>query len=140
LRVLVDSSAWADFLNGYPSLESAEVAALIRSDHELCTCGVIVAEVFQGLRREKGRAELAQLFGDLVLLEPVGLASYFRAADLYRALRQRGKTIRSTIDCLIAVLAAEHSCYLLARDRDLETIVESRLLTTALWPPAAAGV
>jgi hypothetical protein len=66
LKVLVDSSAWADFLNGYPSLEGAEVAALVRGDHEICTCGVIVAEVFQGLHREKGRAELAQLFQDLV--------------------------------------------------------------------------
>lgn len=53
----------------------------------------------------------------------LGISPYFRAAGLYRALRLRGKTIRSTIDCLIAVLAEENDCALLARDRDLELIL-----------------
>jgi predicted nucleic acid-binding protein len=139
LRVLVDTSVWVDFLIGYPSAERQALATLISSDHEICTCGVVVAEVFQGLRREEGRPRLTSLFRDLTYLEPAGIDLYLRAADIYRALRHRGKTIRSTIDCLIAVLAAEHGCSLLARDRDMSMILTSGLLAVGRWPVAGAA-
>jgi len=134
LRVLVDTSAWADFFNGFPSLEQQVLANLFRSEHEICTCGIVVTEVFQGLHRDERRGRLSDLFRDLAFLEPAEIGLYFRAADLYRALRKRGKTIRSTIDCIIAVLAEEHECAVLARDRDMEIILESGLLTVSRWP------
>lgn len=134
MRVLIDTSAWIDFLNGVSSPERRAVADLLSASHDLCTCGVVVAEVFQGLRKDKGRTQLAELFRDLTFLEPEGIDFYFRAADLYRDLRRRGKTIRSTIDCLIMVLAEEHDCSVLARDRDMETILSSGLLSVARWP------
>lgn len=134
MRILVDTSVWADFFNNHPSPEQRTLAGLFTDDHEICTCGVVVAEVFQGLRKDEGRAKLSDLFRDLTYLEPAGIDLYFRAADLYRALRRRGKTIRSTIDCLIAVLAEEHGCSILARDRDMRTILQSGLLTVSGWP------
>ncbi len=134
MRILVDSSAWIDFFNGFASPERQSLADLFRSDHQICTCGVVVAEVFQGLRRDKGRARLTELFRDLAYLEAAGIDSYFRAADLYRALRQQGKTIRSTIDCTIAVLAEEHGCSVLARDRDMRIILDSGLIKAGRWP------
>jgi predicted nucleic acid-binding protein len=132
--VLVDTSVWVDFLNGFPSAEGRELAVLFASDHEICTCGVVVAEVFQGLHRDEGLARLTNLFRELTYLEPSGFDSYLRAADLYRALRQRGKTIRSMIDCLIAILANDNDCYLLARDRDMEFLLTSGLLKAERWP------
>jgi len=134
LRVLVDTSVWADFFNDHPSPAQQALSNLVMSDDEICTCGVVVAEVFQGLRRDKGREQLADLFRDLLFLEPPDIGLYFRAAELYRALRKRGKTIRSTIDCLIAVLAEENRCAVLARDRDMETILQSGLLAVRRWP------
>jgi predicted nucleic acid-binding protein len=134
LKVLVDTSVWVDFLNGFPSAERKALADLIVSDHEICTCGVVIAEVFQGLRREKGRARLGELFKKLTFLEPSGIDLYFRAAEIYRLLRERGQTVRSTIDCLIAVLAEATGSSVLARDRDLSTILESGLVAARLWP------
>lgn len=134
MRILVDTSAWVDFLNGYSSAERQAVADLIASDHEICTCGVVVAEVFQGLRKSRERPRFSDLFRDLTFLEPVGIDDYFRAADLYRALRERGITIRSTIDCLIAIIAAEHRCSILARDQDMDMILDSNLLEASRWP------
>ena len=107
---------------------------LIAGDDELCTCGVVVAEVFQGLRRDKGRKELQGLFRKLVFLEPTGVDDYFQAADLYRSLRRRGITVRSTIDCLIATLADTHGCAVLSTDRDLEAILQSGLVKSRLFP------
>ena len=134
MRVLVDTSVWADFFNDHPSRERAALSELLRSDHDACTCGVIVAEVFQGLRRQRGRAAIERSFRDMILLEAEGIETYLRAAALFRELRSRGHTIRSTIDCLIAVLADEGGCALLARDRDLSAILESGLVDVRSWP------
>ncbi|HEV7508404.1 MAG TPA: PIN domain nuclease [Thermoanaerobaculia bacterium] len=136
MRILVDTSIWVDFLNGYPSLEQATLAALLKSDHDICTCGVVIAEVFQGLRRDKGREGFTQSFRELIYLDPSGVDLYFRAAEIYRLLRARGLTVRSTIDCLIAALAEESGAALLARDRDMKIILESGLVRALRWPVA----
>lgn len=134
MKVLVDTSAWVDFLNGYPSPEGTALAELFESDHDLCTCGVVVAEVFQGLREERALAEFSGLFRELTFLEPSSVDLYFRSAEVYRQFRRKGITIRSTIDCLIAVLAEENGCAVLSKDRDLAKLCRSGLLDTHLWP------
>ena len=139
MRVLVDTSAWVDFFNGYPSSHRAALARLIADQQEICTCGVIVAEVSQGLRRDSGLAKLLALFRELTFLEASGIDLHLRAADVYRALRRQGHTVRSTIDCLIAVLAEENNCSVLARDRDLETLLASGLLRVQLLPVEPSG-
>jgi predicted nucleic acid-binding protein len=133
VRILVDTSVWVDFLNGFPSPERTTLVTLLKNDHDLCTCGVVIAEVFQGLRRDKGREGLAQSFRELTYLEPFGVDLYFRAAEVYRSLRARGLTVRSTIDCLIAVLAEENGAVVLARDRDMKIILESGLIAASLY-------
>jgi predicted nucleic acid-binding protein len=133
LRVLIDSSAWVDFLNGYDSPARLAVRqALEENPDDVCTCGVIVAEVLQGLRRPP--AGVTRVFRELVFLEPSGFQTYVRAAAVYRALRARGVTIRSTIDCIIAALAEEGRCAVLARDNDLAAILASGLVSAKPWP------
>jgi len=132
VRVLIDSSAWIEFLNGNPSRTAEEVSTLLGSDHVLSTCGLIVTEVLQGLRRDSGFARVVSLFEDLDFLEPAGIGTYLRAAEVYRELRKRGITVRSAIDCILAALAEEHGCSVLARDRDLEAILGSGLLKASL--------
>lgn len=126
MRVLVDTSAWAEFLNGSGSPEARAVDRLLAGEDDVCTCGLVAAEVFQGIKRD--REELERFFRKMTFLEPAGIETYLKAADLHRALRRRGITIRSTIDCFLAVLAAENGCEILFRDRDLRLIVESGLL------------
>lgn len=138
MKVLVDTSVWADFFNGYPSAEEKALSRLIAGDDEVFTCGVVVAEVFQGLRQDKGRAEVVRLFRELVFVEPSGMDAYLRAAEIYRTLRRRGVTVRSTIDCLIAVIAEENGCNVLSRDRDLRTVLGSGLLKARSWRAESA--
>ncbi|MEO8056068.1 MAG: PIN domain nuclease [Acidobacteriota bacterium] len=126
MRVLVDTSAWAEFLNGTASPEARAVDRLLAGEDDVVTCGLVAAEVFQGIKRD--REELEAFFRKMTFLEPAGIDVSLKAADLHRALRRRGITIRSTIDCFLAVLAAENGCEILFRDRDLRLIVESGLL------------
>jgi hypothetical protein len=93
---------------------------------------LIVTEVLQGLRRDSSVSEVVALFEELTFLSADGIATYLRAAEVYRQLRLRGTTVRSTIDCVIATLAEDHGCVILARDRDLEAILGTGLLQTSL--------
>lgn len=131
MRVLVDTSAWVEFLNGTHSPEARSLDRLLAGEDDVATCGLVVAEVFQGIRSE--RRELEAFFRKMTFLEPAGIDTYLKAADLHRSLRRRGVTVRSTIDCLLAVLAAENGCDLLFRDRDLRLIVGSGLLDVRSW-------
>ena len=134
MRVLIDTSAWVEFFNGNPTAERDAVVRLLEGEDDVCTCGVIVAEVLQGLTRDGTRSKIERLFAEMTFLEAAGISPYVRAAALYRSLRKRGTTIRSTIDCLIAVLAEENSCSVLARDRDLSAILSSGLVAARGWP------
>lgn len=125
MRVLVDTSVWADFFNGHPSPEAETLTRLIADEVEIVTCGVVIAELFQGFRKTRSLAALERQFRDMDCLTPAEPDTYFSAATLYRTLRERGITVRSTIDCLIATLAAEHDTFLLARDRDIGQILAS---------------
>ena len=138
MRVLVDTSAWADFLNGFPSPAAGALAELLGGDDDVCTCGIVVAEVFQGLRRAEGREAIRRSFEDLVFLEPSGIRLYLRAAEIYRGLRRQGKTVRSTVGCIVAAIAEEGGCALLARDRDMDAILDSGLLKAARWQPPSS--
>ncbi len=126
MRVLVDTSAWAEFLNGASSPAARAVDRLLAGDDDVVTCGLVAAEVFQGIKHD--REELEAFFRKMTFLEPAGIDTYLKAADLHRTLRRRGITIRSTIDCFLAVLAAENRCDMLFRDRDLTLILDSGLL------------
>jgi predicted nucleic acid-binding protein len=140
VRVLVDTSAWADFLNGFPSPAADALAELLGGgDDDVCTCGIVVAEVFQGLRRDRGRDTIRRSFEDLIFLEPSGIGLYLRAAELYRSLRERGRTVRSTVDCIIAAIAEDNACALLARDRDMDAILDSGLLKAGRWHAPSSG-
>jgi predicted nucleic acid-binding protein len=137
VSVLVDTSAWVDYLNGFPSPAADALADLLQGDEDICTCGIVVAEVFQGLRRDRERTAIQRSFENLLFLEPSGIEVYLRAGELYRSLRKHGVTVRSTVDCIIAVLAEEADCALLARDSDMDAILDSGLLEAERWPAVA---
>jgi predicted nucleic acid-binding protein len=134
MRVLVDTSVWVDFFNRHPSREAELLTHLIEDEVDLVTCGVIVAEFFQGIRRTESLNELEAHFRDMAWLSPKEPETYLAAAALYRDLRAQGVTVRSTIDCLIAHLAEAHGALLLAKDRDLARILESDLTTVRGLP------
>lgn len=138
--VLVDTSVWVDFANGFASRQADTLAALLARGEDVATCGVIAAEFLQGIRKRQHLPGLEDKFRKMIWLEPRGRETYFAAARLFRDLRGRGITVRSTVDCLIARVAEENSGQLLARDRDLTAIVNSGLVRIRLLEPGTAPV
>jgi hypothetical protein len=129
MRILVDTCVWVDFFNGHASLEADALVRLIDEEIDLLTCGVIVAELMQGIRDRKTLVTLERHFRELDWLTPREPDTYLTAAKLFRELRGRGITIRSTIDCLIAQLSAENEALLLSKDHDMELILNSGLVS-----------
>jgi predicted nucleic acid-binding protein len=117
---LIDTSVWVEWLrSGF----AGEAATTKWEDIRIVTCGPIVQEVLQGLDDSRDARDFRDAFLALPRLEdPVPIEVFLESADLYRAGRRKGHTIRSTVDCLIAAIALRHDAVVLHRDRDYAKI------------------
>jgi predicted nucleic acid-binding protein len=121
IMVLVDTSVWIDFFAGRSTPETVELERLLAEDEDICTCGVILTEVLQGIRDDGDYRRTLARFAAFVFL-PMVRQTFLAAADLYRSLRRKGITIRKPIDCMIASVAIGHKIPLLHHDRDFDPI------------------
>lgn len=123
--ILIDTSAWVEFLRDTGSAVCAEVDRLLAGD--LAVCDPVRMEVLAGARDD---AHLRQLRGLLArgVTVPVGTTDYETAAALYRACRQRGETVRKLIDCLIAAVAIREGVPILHADADFDVLARHTVL------------
>jgi predicted nucleic acid-binding protein len=128
--ILVDTSAWVEFLRATETRTHARLRSLIVDDEPLATTEVVVMEVLAGARDESHRRALHQLLLRCELLPLNGLADYEAAADLYRTCRRSGEIIRALTDCLIAIPAIHAGAAVLHADRDFDTIARHSALKT----------
>jgi predicted nucleic acid-binding protein len=123
LMVLVDTTVWIDFFADRSQPHVASLQELIENEEDLCLCGVILAEVLQGIRSDAAYIETKDYLADLIFL-PMRQSTFVHAAELYRSLRKKGVTIRKPVDCMIAAVAIEHDIRLLHNDRDFDHIAK----------------
>lgn len=117
--ILVDSSVWIDFFRNQPTLQAEWL------DRNLATEGVVVgdlilAEVLQGFKDDKGFNEAKRLLGHLAQVNIGGIELAIEAARNYRRLRSLGVTVRGTVDVLIATRCIADGLRLLHSDRDFD--------------------
>ncbi|MCE5266749.1 MAG: PIN domain nuclease [Planctomycetaceae bacterium] len=116
---LVDTSVWIDFFAGRSTSEVAELKRLLNEGRHVYTCGIILTEVLQGIRKDVDYRRTLTKFTDLGYV-PMRRPMFLAAAEMYRSLRRRGITIRKSLDCMIAAVAIEHDLSLLHNDRDFD--------------------
>ena len=123
--ILVDTSAWVEFLRDTGTAVCAEVDQLL--DGDITTCGPIRMELLAGARDERHLHDLRRLLAraSVVATQP---ADYEQAATLYRACRRRGETVRKLIDCLIAALAIRIDVPVLHTDTDFDVLARHTAL------------
>jgi predicted nucleic acid-binding protein len=117
--ILIDTSAWIEFLRDSASPVCARVDALLEGD--VATCHPVRMEVLAGARDERHLTDLRGLLARATLLptEPTG---YEHASAVYRACRGHGETVRKLIDCLIAAVAIRERVPILHADADFDVI------------------
>jgi predicted nucleic acid-binding protein len=113
--ILVDTSVWIEVFRRPPALRLDAVADL----DEVVTCLPVVQEVLQGFRAESAYRTAREAMLSLPIVEsPLRADVFVEAAQLYRAARREGLTVRSTMDCLIAACALRHELTVAHCDRD----------------------
>lgn len=130
--VLVDSSVWIDFLQGVTNPESQWLDLNLERERIGLTT-TILAEVLQGVRDDREAASLQAELARFEIIELIDTALAVEAAAHYRHLRQRGFTIRTTIDLLLATCCIRDEHLLLHRDRDFD-VFETHLGLQVVHP------
>lgn len=123
--ILVDTSAWVEFLRDTGSPVCEEVDRLLAGD--LATCDPIRMEVLAGARDDAHLRDLRGLLGRASVL-PTEPLDFETAAAFYRTCRRRGETVRKLIDCLIGAVAARHGAAILHADIDIDVLSRHTLV------------
>ena len=114
--LLVDTSAWIEVFRRRPRVTLEQVAGDL---DRVVTCLPIIQEVLQGFDDEQAYRIAHTAMWALPRVEsPLTPEVVDAAVDLYRRARRTGLTIRSSVDCLIAVCASRHHLRVVHRDRD----------------------
>ena len=126
--ILVDTSVWIDFLRGRNTPSRSMLHDLITGDEDLCITGIIVTEILQGIRDDKANSETREYLLDYPVYDPSGVMTYVEAANIYRRCQKKGKTVRRTIDCVIAAIALENDLTVFHNDSDFDLIADCTAL------------
>lgn len=123
--ILVDTSIWIQlFSKKNPYQISQEQLS------KLVLCPPIIQEILQGIREDNIHASVKNaLLAFPRVGDPLGLNDYLLAGDIYRTGREKGYTIRSSTDCLIAAIAIQSKIPVWHNDRDFEFIAKFTSLT-----------
>jgi predicted nucleic acid-binding protein len=125
--ILVDTTVWIDFFSNRHAAHTAYLAKLIEQQDDICICGVVLTEILQGIKNTKEQRQVEEGLESLIFLE-MTRETFVLAADIFRTLRQKGVTVRKTVDCMIAAVAIENNMPLLHNDRDFDFIKENHRL------------
>lgn len=128
--ILIDTSAWVEFLRDTGSPVCNEVDRLLAAD--VAACDAIRMEVLAGARDDSHLRQLRGLLARTTIL-PTDARDYETAASMYRTCRRRGETVRRLIDCLIGAVAVRHGVAILHADTDFDVL--ARHTTTAIHVP-----
>jgi predicted nucleic acid-binding protein len=116
---LVDTSVWIEVFRARAPLDLERVVPF----DEIVTCLPVIQEVLQGFRDEGAyRHARASMLALPIVESPLGQDVVLEAAELYRAARRAGVTVRSSVDCLIAACALRHDLEVLHADRDFPAL------------------
>src|SRR3990167_230484 len=118
--ILVDTSIWINIFNlkHFAPLDLNKISIW-------ATCPPVIQEVLQGINSDKAFNTIKEGLCALPCFNnPLSLDEYLLASDLYRLARKKGKTVRSSVDCLIAAIAIINDIPVWHKDRDFDVLAE----------------
>ena len=123
--ILIDTSAWIEFLRNTASPTCERVEEVLA--HDIAVADPIRMEVLAGARSEQHLIQLRRLLarGTILHTKPI---DYDQASILYRQCRANGETVKKLIDCLIAAVAIRNDIAILHLDADFEVLARHTAL------------
>ncbi len=122
--IVVDTTIWIDFLEARGTPYHLHLRELIREDAPLALTDLIYCEVLQGIVEDLTFRRTRDILRAYPILHGRSLDTLEQAAQIFRACRRRGFTVRNTVDCLIAATCLEVGAEIYHNDRDFEVIAK----------------
>jgi predicted nucleic acid-binding protein len=119
--IVVDTSAWVEWLRATGSRADRGLTQLLDEGEELAVTEIVVMELLAGAQQGEV-ARVRGLLEELPTLPLQGVSDFESAATLYRACRVAGETVRELTDCLVAVPAIRAEASVLHADLDFERL------------------
>ena len=118
--LLVDTSAWIEIFRRRPRIPLEQIVGDL---DRVVTCLPVIQEVLQGFDDERAfRVAQDAMWSFPCVESPLTPQIVDAAVDVYRRARRAGFTVRSSVDCLIAVCASRHHLRVVHRDRDFPAL------------------
>jgi predicted nucleic acid-binding protein len=121
--ILVDTSAWIEYLRATGSPAHRSVRAAVENDDDLGVLDIVRLELLAGAT-EQGAEDLRRFLGRFTAVPTASPADHELAAALYRRSRGSGRKVRSLVDCVVAAAALRLGVPVLAQDRDYEVLAD----------------
>lgn len=115
--VIIDTTVWIDYFGGTVNPEATWLGREA-TRQRLGLTDLILCEVLQGIHNPGEFKQVREELLTFHIFSTGGVGIAISAAENYRMLRQRGYTVRKTIDCWIATFCLLTGNQLLHRDRD----------------------
>jgi predicted nucleic acid-binding protein len=121
--IVVDSSVWIGHLR---NTDSTAVRALraIEDPQDIVVGDLILLEVLQGARDERHASIIEQNLRQFRIEPMLGADLAVQAARNFRLMRERGVSVRKTIDLIVGTFCLMHGYALLHADRDFEPMAD----------------
>jgi predicted nucleic acid-binding protein len=120
---IVDTTVWIDYLAGTVNLETDWLDDRL-SRQSFGLTDLILCEVLQGVHSQRAAIRIREELSPFPIFNTGGEDLAVASAHNYRVLRERGFTVRKTIDCVIATFCLKSSHSLLHHDRDFDPFEE----------------
>lgn len=117
--LVVDSTVWIEYFNGLANPQTDYLHNILDKTPILIG-DLILAEVLQGFRQDPDFEKARRTMGRFLRVNMVSPSLALQSARNYRLLRQKGITVRKTIDSLIATYCIENDHELLHNDNDFD--------------------
>ncbi len=121
--ILVDTSVWIDYFLGKDNKHTMLLDTALNTER-ICIGDLIITELIQGFKTKSEISSAPKIISRLEYYDLAGKDIAFKAAENYRKLRQKGITIRKTIDIIIGTFCIENQIKLLHNDRDFDPFVK----------------
>jgi predicted nucleic acid-binding protein len=117
--LVVDSTVWIGYFNGAETPQTGFLDRVL-DKAPILVGDLILAEVLQGFRHKADFETARRLLTRFTQTQMVNPALAVQSALNFRFLRQKGITVRKTIDSLIATYCIENDHELLHNDSDFD--------------------
>lgn len=122
-RILADTTAWIEFFRGKSKV--ADRFEMLLIENAVCTCGVVMFEVLQGIKSEGEKNKILSILAPLPYFEMMKKL-WQSAAELSLSLKKNGVNLPLS-DILIAAIAVENDLSIYTLDNHFTLIPNLKL-------------